>query len=493
MSALVFFLAAVCVDIDFSAHEPGMLRDRVHPHASPGWTWTKDAYGRKPVGRSSLAEYVSGRDGHCSAIETGCSGREPSESTPALALPTRAALSETEDSTQVLWFLLHAVGRDGELPGGAVLVNCDMGVRRGFRLDYARSRDLKGRLSLILGNAAGDGTRCIRTDASADVACRVWHQAVIVRDAAGVRLFLDGMCVGSDADGFRRTGKRLAVSALVSRASRTRVRIDRYQIHDRAWTASEVAEDWRLGQPKIGGGTLPPPPPLPALEGVRDGLCVVGSTVHVVLEGRTVLSKRLTHGGLSDVVWNGYRFPVCVVEAFPKQRTALGALDLSGRQSVLRHLGVHEELMHVRRTAVEPERGAYEWADLDARVETCRANGCTPVLLLADEDARRPLGRLLASRYRAEVVVPDAVVVVPLEQEATLGARLDQAQSTGRRVFLAPPSNPSWDGVCSFAFRGRPPAALPALVEWMRKESHSPHEGGKSRTKIRIAKEKERK
>ena len=92
-------LAALVADLDFSAADPGAVRDRVHPERTPGYVRTQDVYGRR-LGdalavnpRLLYPEYALGRDGTVSAVRTGnARAAVPGSAPDPVVLPESCAL-----------------------------------------------------------------------------------------------------------------------------------------------------------------------------------------------------------------------------------------------------------------------------------------------------------------------------------------------------------------------------------------------------------------
>ena len=464
IAASVLLVAALVADVDFSDREAGVLRDRAHPGAAPGRAPTANAYGRLP-GAGAVAAYATGRDGRTSAVVTGAARK--GAASPALLLPGAASLPAKGPSTQVFWF--NVLGRPAE-KSGALLLDCARGWRAGYRLEWAcyGSGDAwHGIVTLTLGVGPGERHTSLSTErqVAGGVPGDVWHQVALVQDAQAVRFYLDGAFVDAVAGAFRTEGRALPV-VVGTGANGVRFKTDAFRVYDEAWTAERVAADWQAGKDAAKDVAAAG---RPRLVGAEDGVCETGRVVRIVRGGREVATRAFARPGVTNFVYGGYVFPLCVVPRLPKTvgGRGVGAVELMTEQSALLRLGVRTSLVRASLRALEPEPGVYDWRALDRRVEACRAEGVEPVLAMADGEPSERLARLLAARYGAAFVREKDVAFVSLAGDPrTLGRRLDAARATGRRVFLTPQAH-VWRGVWADAYRGYPTDALLALAAWL--------------------------
>ena len=476
-------LAALVADIDFSAHEPGAVRDRLHPDLAPGFARTEDAYGRRLGDALSLnprleyPRYAVGRDGTLSALRSGNAlPGIPGSAPDPITLPSSASLPTNGPSTQLMWFYVYD---PGELEATIRLCESQFGYQFGFRIDWFRAKwATDGGLSFIYGDGAS--SKSISTAANrrhSVLPADQWHLLAVVNDGAEFELFLDGVSYGKSPGNYRARGTTSLPVRLGNAASRACFKTDCYRIYDHALAAEEIQENWERGRPDDGAKPADETALLerrPSLKPNRHGLYVVGDKVDVTVDGKTVQSVTLAEPGLREIEFDGYKFPIGVLERKPDLHD-IGAVEFLNRQPELGSLGVRRALLTANWRDIEPEKNDYDWTLLDRIADQCERRQVDmtftitgqPAWYKADPEGNAAQARkfraLVEARYRAEIVEGSDLALVEMSNPATIATQIKKFREEGRTAIFLKTRPPGWQGKYSPAYEGRPSAALLSL------------------------------
>lgn len=461
-----FLLAALFVDCDFSAHDPGIVRNRVAPGDTVGFVRTEDCYGRRLGDAQELnlrlgyPRYAVGRDGSVSAVWSGTALDGVPGSVPdPIMLPGRAVLPREGTSTFVLWFF---VSNPVEQDASVRLCESQFGYRVGFRLDWQRARwSPQGCVGLVYGD--GKGSRSIMSYAKPgeepfDVRPGQWHQVAVVADGKTLVLYVDGVFRGQNEGKYlaRQTDEGSFVPLtlrLGSASNRACFKTDAFRLYDTALKADEIAADWQAGRCRdtatpSGADEQAALAALPRLRPNRHGLYCRGDRVDVVAGEKVLKTVRLDKTGLQDLTCLGYRFPLAVFPRKPRTDD-LGAVNLLNRQPELVSLGIRRSLAELDWSRIEFERNSYDWTSVDRVYEAGEKMGVKTFFAIVREPEwyrRNPAGeaaqaekfrRLVAARYGARPLGEDEFAVVDMRRPADIAPTLARLRREGaRKIFL---------------------------------------------------------
>lgn len=473
--------AGVLGDADFSGREPGAVRDRANPELTPGWARTVDAYGRRLGNalnlnaRFAYPEYDMGRDGGRTALASGSALASVKGSAPdAITLPSSFRIPEGKASTQLMWFWVY---EPEELEAHVRLLDGDFGYKIGFRVEYIRATWAReGEVELIFGD--GKTSQGVRTLGKMAVEPGKWHQLAVVNDLEKFTLWVDGKKVGEQKGKYLKGKDPIAVK-LGTASNNGRFKTDCYRLYDEAWGEREVAADWEAGLRLIEAGKGRKREEAPKLEPARSGVYEQGEEVRVTVGGKTVGRIDTGKCGVRDAEWGGYKFPVAVVKALPRGKAELGATGLLTHQSELMALGIRKTLVRADWKKIEPERGAYDWLELDLEMEECERRGVEAVVVCggvpgwcAGDEGKRKMARekftgLVAARYQTRVAEEGEVAFVDISHPPHLAMNMEKARKSGAKHLFVKGRHSEWMGKYSAAFGGRPNGPVAALADWL--------------------------
>ncbi len=485
MSCFAVFLLTLIADIDFSANEPGAVRDRINPKLNPGFVRTEDIYGRRFGDaldidcRFEHPRYALGRDGKVSAIKSGNARNEvPGYSPVAITLPENCVLPTNGPSTQILWFNVY----DTPVQSAHVRIaeSC-FGYQIGFRLDWVRAHWMpSGGIEFVYGD--GKTSKSIKSYSKKDCPAGVWHQAAIVNDGREFEFFLDGVSLGKSSGCYLQGNRPLSVR-LASFSDEVSFKTDSYKLYSRALTSEEIEKDWKDGTANIVShkDELGAIRKLPQLKNSNSGIFSLGEKIDIVKDGKIIETFSYDKSGVYEKVFEGRHFPICIVPKCPV-KTDIGAEELLNRQPELMALGIRKTLVKIPWNMVEPEKSAYDWTLIDVIDETCRKKNVEAVFVLSNppewykKDSVRnakSLEKIRAyaeARYEIKLAAEDDIGYVNASNAKKIKEDVNRLRIKGKEHIFFKTRPPEWLGHYAQPFEGRPNSAVLAIGQYLADE-----------------------
>ena len=475
-------VAAADVELDFSPRRPGAVYDRLGEKRVRGFARVENAWGRRlgdamdVTPRFVYPEYATDRRGGMNALRLGSALSKVPGSKPA-GLKTDIAIPTDRPSTQLLWFYVY----DQPVQGSNIsLLYAKFGWAIGFRCSWERAHwSPEGHVSCCIG--IGKAGSCGLSgfgkyeDGTPRKTAKVneWHQLAIVLDGKTAALYMDGTLMDRKDCGFYRDdGKNGGLLlSLAETGDCAYFKTDFYGLYERAFTADEIAADWRKGAPKaVDEKTALAHWNSISIPTASCGYFRVGERIPLSVDGKVVKTYAFDKPGLYEIERDGKRIPVGIAPELPDGRRRIGMADLMNRQPEALALGVGGTVVKVPHWLVEPRKDEFDWTALDRFTDACAAKA-VKVYFIPQKGCSEKLRKYLNARYDNARVVEDEKTFTFIDGFAPVFAEdpkadkenakklvtaLFEARIRGDRNIVVRSGPTVWCGPFAEAFAGRP-------------------------------------